>query len=267
MKATGVTPRICQQLHAASKFPTLQLAVLIILICQIDANCGDLIHATTAEQLPKLLLDRGVTEVFLDLDETLVMPDTPFIFGMPGSDRFIEELDPCLMAALPKLAARMEASYYAASLQLVDFAFPRIIAEMKRDVRVVALTSRHTGANADYEAHNFQVIDFLAAAGVQLSLTGAGNDTAIGSVVFAQGEKVNKGHIIKDLLRNPGSKAALVDNTLGKLEAALAVSDLCLVGVHLTAAFDLEQSDMSRKQWICKELGTEGECSSCHVEL
>ena len=49
---------------------------------------------------------------------------------------------------------------------------------------------------------------FLAAAGVQLSgvpPNGAGNDTAIGGIIFA-GEEVNKGSIIKDVLRNPVSE-------------------------------------------------------------
>jgi len=99
---------------------------------------------------------------------------------------------------------------------------------------------------------------------------GAGNDTAIGGIIFAQGEEVNKGSIIKDVLRNPVSeisKAALVDNTLGKLEAALEV-DLCLLAIHFTAAYRLEQSDLSRRRWICWELAAIGsECSCGASEL
>lgn len=101
---------------------------------------------------------------------------------------------------------------------------------------------------------------------------GAGNDTAIGGIIFAQGEEVNKGSIIKDVLRNPVSeisKAALVDNTLGKLEAALEVSDRqSLLAIHFTAAYRLEQSDLSRRRWICWELAAIGsECSCGASEL
>lgn len=96
---------------------------------------------------------------------------------------------------------------------------------------------------------------------------GAGNDTAIGGIIFA-GEEVNKGSIIKDVLRNPVSEIskAAVDNTLGKLEAALEV-DLCLLA-HFTAAYRLEQSDLSRRRWICWELAAIGsECSCGASEL
>ena len=246
---------------------TLYIWIWTFLTLQIASSCRKLINTTAAEQLPKLLRENQVTDVFLDLDETLLMPDTPFIFGLPGTDSFIAHLDPCLRAAMPELAARMEASYCAAALQLVDSSFPEIIAEMRKTMRVMALTSRRAG-----EVQNLQVIDFLAAAGVQLSglPSGAGNDTAIGGIIFAQGEEVNKGSIIKDVLRNPGSemsKAALVDNTLGKLEVALEV-DLCLLAIHFTAAYRLEQSDLSRRRWICRELAAIGsECSCGASEL
>lgn len=223
--------------------------ICIVLTWQMAcATCSALIEAKSVQELPKLLRELEVTEVFLDLDETIVMPDTPFIFGMPGSDGFVANLDPCLKAAMSQLIARMEASYYAAPLQLVDTAFPQIIAKINDEMRVLLLTSRHTGAAADYEEHNFQVIDFLAAAGVQLSRLAigmVGNDTAIGGIIFAQGEKTNKGKIIKDALKNPTFKAALVDNTLGKLKDAVAVPDLCLVGIHLTASHQLEQNDVA----------------------
>lgn len=244
---------------------TLYIWIWRFLTLQIVSSCRKLINATAAEQLPKVLRENQVTDVFLDLDETLLMPDTPFIFGLPGTDSFIEQLDPCLRAAMPELAARMEASYNAAALQLVDSTFPEIIAEMRRNMRVVALTSRRAG-----EVQNTAIIDFLAAAGVQLS-KGAGNNTAIGGIIFAQGQEVNKGSIIKDALRNPVSeisKAALVDNTLGKLEAALEVSDLCLLAIHFTAAYHLEQSDVSRRRWICRELAAIGsECACGASEL
>ena len=80
---------------------------------------------------------------------------------------------------MPQLAARMEASYYAAALQLVDSTFPEIIAEMRKDMRVVTLTSRRAG-----EVQNLQVIDFLAAGLLSGVPFGAGNDTAIGGIIF-----------------------------------------------------------------------------------
>eukprot|EP00438_Fugacium_kawagutii_P022128 Skav230287 [mRNA] locus=scaffold2934:13073:13834:- [translate_table: standard] len=245
------------------------LHISIVLTWQMAcAMCSALIEAKSVHELPKLLQKFQVTEVFLDLDETIVMPDTPFIFGMPGSDRFVANLDPCLKAAMPQLLARMEASYYAAPLQLVDPALPEIIAKINDEMRVLLLTSRHTGVAADYEAHNFRVIDFLAAARVEFSrlAVGVGNDTAIGGIIFAQGEKINKGKIIKDMLKNRTLKAALVDNTLGKLKDAVAVPDLCLVGIHLTASHQLEQNDVARKRWMCKELrAIQGDCTSCEL--
>lgn len=235
-----------------------------------SAGCGGLINAAV-EQLPAILEQRQVTDLYLDLDETIVLPDTPFIFGMPGTNGFIAHLDPCLSAAAATLTTRMEETYYEAPMQLVDPRLPQIIAEVKHQMRVFALTSRHTGAASVWEAHNFQMIEFLAAAGIQFFVLPrgvAGNETAVGGIIFAQGEKVNKGSIIKDMLRSPGQKAALVDNTLSKLESAMAVPDLCLVGNHFTAAHDLEQSDTARLRWMCKELiAMGGGCDSCGLEL
>ncbi len=150
--------------------------------------------------------------------ETVVMPDTAFIYGLPGTDSFIKNLDPCLKAFMPKLGPKMEASYYAAPLQLVDPNFPSVVAKMREDkMRVLALTSRRTGVQ-EKDQENLRVIEFLNTTGVKLSALpgGFGNDTVIGGIIFAGGEKVNKGMIIKQLLEQD-AKAALVDNTLKKL--------------------------------------------------
>lgn len=65
---------------------TLYIWIWTFLTLQIASSCRKLINATAAEQLPKLLRENQVTDVFLDLDETLLMPDTLFIFGLPGTD-------------------------------------------------------------------------------------------------------------------------------------------------------------------------------------
>ncbi len=42
-----------------------------------------------------------------------------------------------------------------------------------------------------------------------------------------------------------------------RLKAALE-TDLCLIGIHFTAAYQLEQSDLAKERWICRELKSLG---------
>lgn len=239
-----------------------------VLIAMRRDSCGHAIaEAPKIDALRNLLNQDAAMHVFFDLDETLVMPNTPFIYGMHGSDAFTNEMSSCEKEAMNQLGPRMEAAYYSAPLQLVDPGLPALIASLRKGGRSVwALTSRTLGDK--YEWHTQKVVEFLVAEGVffaQLpsNMQDTGNDTQAGGMLFAGGESKDKGAIIARIMP-AGVASVLVDNTQHKLVTAVANQQVCLQGIHFSAADDLEQSDASRRSWVCKELGTLGiECETC----
>ena len=245
---------------------TGSLFVLIGLAFSAEHRCGQMHHASTLAELEEILQSLNTSQIFFDLDETLLMPETPFIYGMPESDAFLARLEPCEQAALQDLRPRMEAAYYASPLRLVDPGLPRLIASLRADGKAVhGLTSRATGP-VEYEWHNFVALDFLSAANIRFSdfPRGAGNNTSIGGLKFVGGENQNKGSFIASLARESSGAAVLVDNTLSKIEHAAQAA--CLQGVHFTAAHQIEQSASSRRDWICTQLAELGtRCPACQA--
>merc|ERR1712216_66713 len=187
----------------------------------------------------------GIAYVFFDIDETIVMPHTPFIYGMPESDAFLDALGPCERRLLPELGPRMEAAYFGAPETLVDEDLPQLISDLQRSEKHVwALTAR-TSAADNHMWHNDIVIDYLLKTGVLFSplppsVAHLGNDTQVGGIFFSGG--VDKGALIAQIVQHP---AILIDNTRGKLTKALA-SNGCLYGIHFTAAHAREHNDTSR---------------------
>lgn len=227
--------------------------------------CRQLTDAPSMGLLRELLIGSPAKHIFFDIDETIVMPDTPFIYGMPKSDAFLSALGPCERRVMSDLAQRMEAAYYAAPLTLVDAGLPSLISELQNaGKQVLALTSR--GMGDAYDWHTELVVDFLAAVGIRLSALppGAhdvGNDTPAGGILFADGK--DKGAIIERVVPLDGLKI-LVDNTRSKLTKALANVHLCLQGIHFTAAEAREHADTSRRHWVRQELADLGvQCTNC----
>ena len=58
--------------------------------------------------------------VFFDVDECLVMPATPFIDGLPGTDALVRKLVLCGETVHAALRRKMIEAYYSAPLTLVD---------------------------------------------------------------------------------------------------------------------------------------------------
>ena len=137
-----------------------------MLVARTECGCGYLTRGVTSIAH----LRGALTEphIFFDIDETILMPDTPFISGMPGTDAFLQNLGSCEQKLLPHLEKGMEAAYYSAAETLVDPGLPSLIADLRGSGRrVLALTSRaHKGK---YGWHNDVVIDALVAAGVRFS--------------------------------------------------------------------------------------------------
>eukprot|EP00755_Sulcionema_specki_P021283 Sspe_Gene.73890::Locus_45091_Transcript_1_1_Confidence_1.000_Length_767::g.73890::m.73890 len=209
--------------------------------------------ATSASQLPDLTA--GAEAVFFDVDETLVLPESTFIYGLPRSDAFIAGLDECLSAGYSTLSEMMEEAYYRAPLRLVHKDLPRIIAELQaRGVRVYGVTSR--SATGKYAWHNQVVLDFLEQQGVRFTSAPG----SVNGVFFVADEEVvggrnqpgrlsGKAVVIDSLLT--GGQGVLVDNTLAKLHRAMEQSQSNLSGVHYTEAWTQEASWDSMVRWIC----------------
>ena len=240
----------------------------------LAAHCGQLIDdISTVEGLHELLADMHARYAFFDLDETIIIPDTPFIYGMPGPDVFLEALSPCEKSAMSWLGSRMEAAYYAAPLKLVSKLLPSVIRDLQvQGWHVYALTSRGTG-NVPYDWHARLVVDFLAAADVKFSplqrhVAHLGNETVAGGMLFVGGELNNKADLIVQVVPT-GASAVLIDNTRRKLEQALLSTDpsaACLIGVHFVGAKRHEQDDASRREWLCMQLAQASvPCEGCQA--
>lgn len=196
--------------------------------------------------------------VFFDIDDTILVADTPFVYGLPGSDAFVRTLDDCVKGELQSLKQMMEESYYAAPQKLVDPRLPALITDLRRSGSLVlGLTSRSM-SGASYSWHNEVVVDALRQFGIRfsplpLSGTGIGKQTTAGGVLFADGEKKDKAVLISQIVPSD-EPAALVDNTVRKLRLARSNPSVHLNVVHFTAASTKEQTDEQRWTWICGKL-------------
>ncbi|CAE7706057.1 unnamed protein product [Symbiodinium sp. CCMP2592] len=235
------------------------------------ASCGQLIdNVSTSEILQQRLSDLQGGYAFFDIDETILMPRTPFIYGMPKTDAFLKSLGHCEREALVWIGPQMEEAYYAAPLQLVVQGLPSVVRSLRQHGwHVYAATSRSTG-DVPWDWHNDVVIEFLQAAGVEFSpledkFAHLGNATSIGGIFFVGGEHKDKGDLISQIVPH-GVSAVLIDNTRRKLERALAstATDVCLQGLHFVAAHHHEQDDVARSTWLCNELSRANvHCASC----
>jgi hypothetical protein len=89
--------------------------------------CNTVELAISTEQLERILMHQLYAPagsrpkyVFFDVDECLVMPATPFIDGLPGSDALVRKLVLCGETVHAALRRKMIEAYYSAPLTLVD---------------------------------------------------------------------------------------------------------------------------------------------------
>ncbi len=85
-----------------------------VFVCDGAPKTGGqaLLQASTADELWHVVHEQAASIVFFDLDETLVMPQTTFIYGLPRSDAYVSGLDSCMQTAFEsKLGQKMEEAY------------------------------------------------------------------------------------------------------------------------------------------------------------
>ena len=89
--------------------------------------CNTVELAISTEQLERILMHQLYAPagsrpkyVFFDVDECLVMPATPFIDGLPGTDALVRKLVLCGETVHAALRRKMIEAYYSAPLTLVD---------------------------------------------------------------------------------------------------------------------------------------------------
>jgi hypothetical protein len=253
-------------LVATLHLPIVHRQPLPIRLCGIDA-CNTVVQANTTNSLRQILRTQledaepssRPRYVFFDLDETVVLPKTPFIDGLPSSDRFTNRLEAlCSGEVLAALRERMEQAYYAAPITLVDESLPEVIASLKqRGVRVYGLTSRgRDPLSYTFAWHNAKVVEALAQNGVEFSplpqdqLT-HGDNTEAGGIIYAGGDELADKAVLMQRVTD-GDAATLVDNSEHKLVRATSLGRACVHGVHYTAAWSKEASDKERREWILK---------------
>ena len=197
--------------------------------------------------------------VFFDLDECLVMPATPFIDGLPGSDALCRRLALCGEEVHNALRRRMEVAYYDAPLSLVDAGLPGVIADLQaRGVSIYGLTSRGRRQEQwSYAWHNSRVVGLLAQHTIRFStladehLGPHGENTEAGGILYAGAVHPaynNKVVLMQAVTR--GAPSTLVDNSASKLCKATELRRACVHGVHFTAAWAREATDAERRKWI-----------------
>ena len=230
---------------------------------ELHDACNTVVSAvSTSVELKRVLQQQlessdGPRFVFFDLDECVVMPATPFIDGLPGTDALVSRLSFLYGEhVLSPLRRRMVEAYYSAPVILVDAGLPALISHLRaRSVRVYGLTSRGASEEQfEYAWHNAHVVNALVEAQVVFSqlppdLTGVhGDNTAAGGILYAGGEQVDKAVIMHSITR--GKPATLIDNSARKLRKATSLGRACVHGIHFTAAWAREASDSERRRWI-----------------
>lgn len=225
--------------------------------------CNTVELAISTEQLERILMHQLYAPagsrpkyVFFDVDECLVMPATPFIDGLPGSDALVRKLVLCGETVHAALRRKMIEAYYSAPLTLVDAGLPRLIADLRgRGVSVHGLTSRgSSSSHFPFAWHNAQVVEALERHRVCFSPLADefcgehGDNTKAGGILYAGGEQMNKAVLMQKVTR--GAPSTLVDNSETKLFKATSLGRACVHGVHFTRAWAREASDAERRRWI-----------------
>ena len=228
--------------------------------------CNTVETASSIDALSQVLMeqiswgddDSRPKYVFFDIDECLVMPSTPWIDGLPGSDALNRKLDVLCGEKVRKLLRqRMVEAYYTAPLKLVDPGLPALIRDVQaRGVSIHGLTSRGNRREQwEYAWHNAQVVDAIARHGVRFSrlderhLGPHGVNTAAGGILYCGGDvSADKAAVMERI--TDGLPATLVDNSASKLCKATEPGGACVHGVHFTAAWAREASDAERRKWI-----------------
>lgn len=221
----------------------------------VSARTQDALSAHLA-QWDKLHAASPIEVVFLDIDETLVIPATPFNYDLPRTLDFVRQFrKTCPDDKWRGIASKMEELYYDSPHMLVDPRWPQFMQGLAP--HVVALTARP----ADDPSLG-ALVDTLQRFGIQFSTpwhigtlpnTGAVTIDAeaaggkVGGIILANSG--DKGRIILEYGDYspvaPISNFALVDNLLQNcLDAAQAgtqASNLTgYLSIHYTAAYDLD---------------------------
>ena len=227
--------------------------------------------------------DLDLHYVFFDIDETLVMPNTTFIYGLPNTDTFLTNIKQheYLSQYYNYITTKMENEYYDSNIIVVNSNLPNLINYLRQHTQgVFGLTSRYF----NFE-HNQQLFEGMRKFGInftRLSQTSLDNlfsnknvtncvdlrnISDIGTIIFRTNVCKNKWKIISKFThylqnnRNTDhyNKAILVDNTKSKcinaLEyAKLSKFPLCLKVFQYIEAFDKQKDLNEMQQRVCQYL-------------
>uniref|UniRef100_A0A0G4HR78 FCP1 homology domain-containing protein n=1 Tax=Chromera velia CCMP2878 TaxID=1169474 RepID=A0A0G4HR78_9ALVE len=242
--------------------------------------CGKVLTVKTAQEIPTAVYinQSGSSSFpkdyfFFDIDETVLLPNTTFVYGLPATDRFLASLGTCEKAALPAVLPLMERAYYSSHEMLIDQDLPNVIRGLQeRGHSISGLTSRCT-EDAACAWHNEVVFESLDRFGVVFSDVHSNNSEWQRGVFFASDEDVRPTDAVQEVSgkakvidneTETGQRAVLVDNTLKKLQLALAQARTCTVGIHFTAVFEMQKSQSEMTQWFCEALESlQVECPMC----
>jgi len=207
-------------------------------------------------------LGSHVDAVFFDIDETLVMPAAPFIYGLPRTDMFVKAFtQTCTGQTWQRISDELGRLYYSSPHFLVSPTLPSMLAKMQAaGVHVVALTSRSAAENGTSD-----LLGDLQRLGLSLSSAwfegplkpdgAVARNTSVGAVIF--GNSQNKGDIIASYVEHaPGKNASstvLVDNTHSKCKAAAeALLNATFIhrSIHYTEAYNLDGQHDDMDFWM-----------------
>eukprot|EP01004_Peranema_trichophorum_P007851 NODE_6625_length_862_cov_54.510149_g6028_i0.p1 GENE.NODE_6625_length_862_cov_54.510149_g6028_i0~~NODE_6625_length_862_cov_54.510149_g6028_i0.p1 ORF type:complete len:276 (-),score=26.06 NODE_6625_length_862_cov_54.510149_g6028_i0:6-833(-) len=204
---------------------------------------------------------------FSDIDETLVLPACPFIYGLPRTDDFVSKIVNCSTDENNLISAQMESLYYGAPIFTVEPNTLSVINSIRNEHTVLPLTSRtQSDVNTPTLLNSMAKIGFRFSNPIYLGLLNGSNaivanDSRMGGVIFGNaGESANKGDIIAAYLKNINPQltnflAILVDNSLSKCTAALNAMktkypNICFLSIHYTFAYDYGGQIDDMKQFL-----------------
>jgi hypothetical protein len=207
---------------------------------QILAKKSDVI---TLEKIAKLLDYVTIeTTIFFDIDETLIIPDTHFIYGNPNTDKWLQNLEQSVDSdSLVKIKNLMEDRYYASPTRLVEEDTLGVFQQLiDRKSKIYGITSRYFD-----DRTTDPLICRLKELGFQFS------DDQVeykdGPAVFQHGiifaADQNKGELIHQFLKmhctyEPRSIVFIDDSFSKCIDVATALADYNCTVIHYTATFD-----------------------------
>jgi len=164
--------------------------------------------------------------VFFDLDETIIIPKTHFIYGIPRSDNFTSKLKYIYSDSMYKnITKQMENIYYSSKVELVENELTlSFLDQLKQNnCTIIGLTSRSYN-----EPHTQDLMQNLER--LNISFTKTFQPFSYINVEFTNGiifsSSLNKGKVMIEFLKRAEytpSNIVFVDDTLSKCQDVFSI--------------------------------------------